>query len=134
MTPEVEAELERLADKVHATLRLAGFNPQFRDFSIDQDLAGAVVEIEVESGNEGVFVYWQTSVPLTQAVVKAVRARDSADRACEINGDITEGMLDALLAILTSAGFEVEEAGGYRDLQVQVTGVRGETLDTLITS
>lgn len=125
-----------LARKVMAAFRLLGFDPHLNDLESPRECAGLIVEIgepiDREGLNRGLFVYWQSSEAWATSVYDALQKDDMEAPVFLMDVDIQAGILEMLSQVLTGAGFQVARAGDYRDMNLLVTGVRGETIDELV--
>ncbi len=126
--PEVIAERNALADAVLRQLAHAGFSVHRGDLSGGLDKRpGVEVHVDPFVGG-GVFVDWETGAELRAAAVdlfeKGIDFSDPPPVSRHYNTVFT-CMRGALMGVLTSAGFEVEEPDGHtHGSLVQVNGFR----------
>lgn len=132
---EDEAALAELAGAVGSFLSLVGFDPALLLEPADKPRLGGrpglYVEVDALTGGAGVYVGWHNSKDLTEAVIQAARRGDLADPVLPVHGDALRIMFEALVELLSTAGFVVSEAEGYREYQVRVEGIAGDILETV---
>lgn len=118
---EESARLEALAAKVRDELPAAGL-PVLAP-GLHHALAGGA-EVEVDDGADaagGVYVDWEASPRLRECAVRALRLRLMDDPVLRRPGQISAAMMHAMAAILTSAGFTVEDPDDeYRPFHLRV--------------
>lgn len=114
------AGIEALARRVRNELAAAGL-PVVSD--VDPVLAGGAM-VEVDDGADmagGVFAGWSASPRLRECTSRAFGLRMLDDPLLRHSSQIAAAMMQAMGAILTSAGFTVEEANDeYRPHQLRV--------------
>ncbi|MET9725991.1 hypothetical protein [Streptomyces zaomyceticus] len=104
------AERGDLADKVADALARAGFAVH-RDLNDASGALGAMAWADpADDSGGGVFVRWLIDPALSRAAVQSVQQGDVESAAFKHFSTVTEQMYAALLAILTSAGFQSEDA------------------------
>ncbi|MCO1578914.1 hypothetical protein M8C13_24470 [Crossiella sp. SN42] len=118
-------ELRNLADDVRDTLAEAGL-------PITGDLAPGLrvgVRVEVDPADDeagGVWVDWHTHPRMANAAADCVNEGRLDDPVLTRQGEVMEAMQQALLAILTSAGFQAGDPDhDYRPYELQVTAGPG---------
>ncbi|MYV56695.1 hypothetical protein [Streptomyces sp. SID3212] len=114
--PDVLAQRNALAEEVCRTLILAGIPTHRGDFGGDSEPApGAEVHVDpLVTG--GVLVEWNTEAELTSAAVNLLAGGvDPSDlpHAIRHYETVQTSMRDALTGILSSAGFQTEQADGH---------------------
>ncbi|MEU2778443.1 hypothetical protein ABZ646_37595 [Streptomyces sp. NPDC007162] len=119
---DVLADRNQLADQVCRELQLAGI-PAF----LMADAAGSVgAEVEVDAGDDeagGVFVTWRPDPALSRAVAESVRNRELSAPVIRHSGAIVSHMRDAIIGILSSAGFRAGVADDdMRPMVIHVAG------------
>ncbi|MGW0519451.1 hypothetical protein [Crossiella sp. NPDC003009] len=114
-------ELRNLADDVRDTLAEAGL-------PITGDLAPGLrvgVRVEVDPADDeagGVWVDWHTHPRMATAAADCVNEGRLDDPVLTRQGEVMEAMQQAMLAILTSAGFQARDPDhDYRPYELQVT-------------
>ena len=116
------AGMEALARKVRNELAAAGLPVPAP--GLNPVLAGGA-EVTVDPGADtagGVFAGWSASPRLGECTSRALRLRLLDDPLLRHSSQITAAMMQAMAAILTSAGFTVEDANDeYRPHQLRVT-------------
>ncbi|GAA2823620.1 hypothetical protein [Crossiella cryophila] len=125
MLPKVTEDqlrvLRRLADDVRDTLAEAGL-PMTGDLSPGLRVG---VRVEVDPADDeagGVWVDWCTHPRMAEAAANCVAEGRVDDPVLTRQGDVQEAMQQALLAILTSAGFQASDPDhDYRPYELQVT-------------
>jgi hypothetical protein len=114
------AGLQTLARRVRSELAAAGLPVPAR---IDPVLAGGA-QVLVDDGADpagGVFVRWRASPRLRECTSRAFRLRQLDDPLLRHSAEIKAAMMRAMAAILTSAGFTVQDADdNYRSYQLRV--------------
>jgi hypothetical protein len=120
MSPDELAGMEVLARWVRNELAAAGL-PVIPD--VNPVLAGGA-EVEVDPGRDvsgGVFVGWSASPRLRECAGRTFSLRQLNDPLLRHSSQIAAAMTQAMAAILTSAGFTVEDANDeYRSDQLRV--------------
>ncbi|MFB6977590.1 hypothetical protein [Streptomyces scopuliridis] len=118
---EEAASLESLARKVRNELAAAGL-PVLAS-GLNPVLAGGA-EVDVDEGADaagGVFVAWRASPRLRDCASRAFRLKQLDDPALWHSSAVGAAMMQAMAAILASAGFSVEDARDeYRPQQLRV--------------
>ncbi|MER5786667.1 hypothetical protein ABT104_33945 [Streptomyces mobaraensis] len=113
---------EALASRVRNELAAAGL-PVLTP-GLDRVLAGGA-EVEVDDGADaagGVYVGWLISPRLRECTSRTFRLRLLGDPLLRHSSEIAVAMMQAMAAILASAGFAVEDANDeYRSHQLRVT-------------
>lgn len=121
MSAEESAALEALAGKVRNELAAAGL-PVFAP-GLDPVLAGGA-EVDIDDGADaagGVFVAWQTSPRLRACARRAFRLKQLDEPVLRHSSAVGAAMMQAMAAVLASAGFSVEDARDeYRPQQLRV--------------
>ena len=121
VSAEESAALEALAGKVRNELAAAGL--PVRAPGMHPVLAGGA-EVDVDDGAGaagGVFVGWQVSPRLQACAGHAFGLKHLDEPVLRHSGAIGAAMLQAMAAVLESAGFTVEEARDeYRPQQLRV--------------
>ncbi|WP_030680852.1 hypothetical protein [Streptomyces rimosus] len=121
VSAEEVARLEALASKVRDELAAAGL-PVLAP-GLSHVLAGGA-EVEVDDGADaagGVYVDWEASPRLRQCATRALRLRLMDDPVLRRPGEISAAMMHAISAILTGAGFTVEDPNDdYRPFHLRV--------------
>ncbi|MBA4866667.1 hypothetical protein H1V43_36300 [Streptomyces sp. PSKA54] len=114
--------MERLASQVRNELAAAGL--PVITHGLDPVLAGGA-EVDIDDGADaagGVFVGWLASPRVRASTSRAFRLRQLDDPLLRHSSAIAAAMMQAMAAILTSAGFTVEDANDeYRSHQLRVT-------------
>jgi hypothetical protein len=117
------AGMEALARRVRDELAAAGLPVPAPGLS---PVLAAGAEVIVDDGADtagGVFVSWTASPRLQACTSRAFRHRHMDDPLLRHSGEIAAAMMQAMVAILTSAGFTVQDANDdYRPYQLQVAG------------
>jgi hypothetical protein len=112
--------LNLLAELVYGALELAGLPAHLQPKSLS--ISGA--EIDVDTGDDagrGVYVFWHPHPAVADAAAERVQRRQLSDLIIERSGAISRHMEAAIINILTSAGFDVEESrDGLRPFTVRV--------------
>ncbi|MFI1416647.1 hypothetical protein ACH4VX_01430 [Streptomyces sp. NPDC020731] len=126
--PEVIAEREELADEVCREPARAGLPVHRGDLS-DKPRSKPGADVHVESFEDGgVYVDWGTADELREAALELfAKGIDYADPPPVVlhHKNVHDCMRDALVGILASAGFQVEEADGFtHGTAVHVKGLR----------
>ncbi|MCK2243024.1 MULTISPECIES: hypothetical protein [unclassified Crossiella] len=125
MLPKVSEDrlraLHGLAADVRDTLAEAGL-------PMTGDLAPGLrvgVRVEVDPADDeagGVWVDWHTHPRLAEAAADCVNERRLDDPVLTRQGEVMEAMQQAMLAILTAAGFQAGDPDhDYRPYELQVT-------------
>ena len=113
---------EALASRVRNELAAAGL-PVLTP-GLDRVLASGA-EVEVDDGNDaagGVYAGWLISPRLRECASRAFRFRLLDDPVLSHTSEIAAAMMQAMAAVLASAGFAVEDANDeYRSHQLRVT-------------
>jgi hypothetical protein len=122
---EVMARRERMAARVRDELAAAG--PPIRSEAMDARLGQPGAEVSVEYWDADgipVTIDWQTSVPLHDAFLR-VPAQDLLERPASLHyRQVLESILQAMAAILTSAGFTVRNSSDdYSPFRLEVLDV-----------
>ena len=114
--------METLALRVRSELAAAGLPVPAPGLS--PELAGGA-EVAVDDGADsagGVFVSWTASPRLQACTSRAFRLRRLDDPPLRHTAQIKAAMMQAMAAILTSAGFTVQDADDdYRPYELRVT-------------
>jgi hypothetical protein len=122
VSAEERAGMERLASRVRNELAAAGL-PVITP-GLDPVLACGA-EVDIDDGDDaagGVFVGWLPSPRVRASTSRAFRLRQLDDPLLRHSSAITAAMMQAMDAILTSAGFTIEDANDdYRTHQLRVT-------------
>ncbi|MFI1996933.1 hypothetical protein [Actinoplanes sp. NPDC020271] len=127
---DVVAELAR---KALTTLTLLGFHASLDDYSAPHDEVGVIVEVDTSMDEAGqVFVYWKASKEWMRAVRQSLDGVGISGPLFRAQVEIRSTQLETLAKVLAVAGFQVEDAGDFRDRQLRILGVTGETLDQLV--
>ncbi|KAA6220660.1 hypothetical protein CP973_00400 [Streptomyces albofaciens JCM 4342] len=106
---EESARLEALASKVRDELAAAGL-PVLAP-GLNHVLAGGA-EVEVDEGDDaagGVYVDWQAGPRLRECASRALRLGLMDEPVLRRPGQISAAMMHAMAAILSAAGFTVED-------------------------
>jgi hypothetical protein len=101
--------LNLLAELAFGALELAGLPAHLQPKSLS--ISGA--EIDVDTGDDagrGVYVFWHPHPAVADAAADCVQRHQFSDPIIERSGTISLHMKSAIINILTSAGFEVEES------------------------
>ncbi|MFD7029603.1 hypothetical protein ACFWAR_16340 [Streptomyces sp. NPDC059917] len=118
---EEQARREALALRVRGELAAAAL-PVLPP-GLDPVLAGGA-EVEADHGADpsgGVYIGWSAGPRMQLSTSRAFRLRLLDDPLLRHSGEIAAAMMRAMAAILTSAGWTVEEARGeYRSHQLRV--------------
>ncbi|MFE4535225.1 hypothetical protein ACFRKB_09100 [Streptomyces scopuliridis] len=121
VSAEEAASLESLAWKVRNELAAAGL-PVFAS-GLMPVLAGGA-EVDIDEGADaagGVFVAWQASPRLRDCAVRAFGLKQLDDPVLWHSSAVRAAMMQAMAAILASAGFSIEDARDeYRPQQLRV--------------
>jgi hypothetical protein len=124
VSADERAGMDVLASRVRDELAAAGL-PVLAP-GMDPALLGGA-EVEVDDGDDaagGVFVGWWASPRLRACTGRAIRLRELNDPLRRHSSEIAAAMMQAMAAVLSSAGFTVEDANDeYRSHQLRV--VRG---------
>ncbi|MFE9022333.1 hypothetical protein ACFYNL_27745 [Streptomyces sp. NPDC007808] len=123
---DVVAERRALADEVRRQLARAGFPVRRGDLSDGLDKQpGVVVHVDAFVGG-GVFVDWETGAELRTAALELFERGFDFSNPPPVSrhyNTVFTCMRGALMGILASAGFEVEEPDGHtHGSLVQVNG------------
>jgi hypothetical protein len=120
------ARLETLARRVRSELSAAGLPVPAP--GVAPVLTGGA-EVLVDDGADtagGVFARWSASPRLQACTSRAFRLRQLDDPLLRHSAQIKAAMMAAMAAILTSAGFTVQDAGDdYRPYELRVAGGPG---------
>ena len=115
------AGMEALARRVRNELAAAGLPVPASGLN---PVLAAGAEVMVDDGADtagGVFAGWSTSPRLHECTRRALRLRLLDDPLLRHSSQIAAAMMQAMAAILTSAGFTVEDANDeYRPYQLRV--------------
>ncbi|MFJ4202693.1 hypothetical protein ACIP2Y_24105 [Streptomyces sviceus] len=127
-SPEVVAERHVLAERTCQELQHAGL-PVYRGDLSDGALKQPGVEVHVDPFvGGGVFVDWETSAELRNAALELFARGIDYSNPPPVSrhyNTVYKAMQGALMAILGSAGFEVEEPDGHtHGSLVKVNGFR----------
>ncbi|OPG10944.1 hypothetical protein B1R27_00015 [Streptomyces sp. GKU 895] len=121
VSAEESAALEALSWKVRNELAAAGL-PVLAP-GLNTILAGGA-DVEVDDGADaagGVFVGWTTSPRLQACASRAFRLKQLDDAVLRHSNAVGAAMMQAIAAVLSSAGFSVEDARDeYRPQQLRV--------------
>ncbi|MFF5257096.1 hypothetical protein ACFY4K_34415 [Streptomyces leeuwenhoekii] len=121
VSAEESATLESLAGKVRNELAAAGL-PVLAP-GLDPVLAGGA-EVDIDHGADaagGVFVAWQASPRLQACAHRAFALKQLDEPVLRHSSAIGAAMMQAMAAVLASAGFSVEDARDeYRPQQLRV--------------
>jgi hypothetical protein len=121
VSAEELAGMEKLARRVRTELAAAGLPVPAPGLS--PVLAGGA-EVEVDDGADTagvVFVRWTASPRLQACTSRALRLRRLDDPLLRHSAQIAAAMMQAMAAILTSAGFTVQDAhDDYRPYELRV--------------
>ncbi|WP_308310965.1 hypothetical protein [Streptomyces sp. GbtcB6] len=121
MGTEQSAALDALAWKVRNELAAAGL-PVVAP-GLDPVLAGGA-EVDIDDGADaagGVFVAWQASPRLRACAMRAFRLKQLDEPVLRHASAVGAAMMQAMAAVLASAGFRVEDAhDDYRPQQLRV--------------
>lgn len=119
---DVLANRSQLADQVCRELLLAGIPA----FQMADAVGSAGAEVEVDAGDDeagGVFVTWRPDPALSRAVAESVQNRELSAPVIQHSGAIASHMRDAIIGILSSAGFRVDVANDdMRPMVIRVAG------------
>lgn len=77
------------------------------------------------------FVNWRTSEKLLNAAMEAYQQGRQADPARLLYEAVQLRMRELAVQVLTSAGFQAADAGGYRSPDIEVKS-SGDVFDSLI--
>jgi hypothetical protein len=118
---EESAALTKLARRVRDELAAAGLPVVAPE--LDPVLAGGA-EVDIDDGDDaagGVYVAWQASPRLRDCASRSFRLKQLDDPVLRHSTAVGAAMMQAMAAILTSAGFSVEDARDeYRPQQLRV--------------
>lgn len=106
-TGEAEASRRALAELVSAEIRRAGLPV------VSEEDEGPGAEIEVDVGEDdagGVYVTWRPLEELAGAAALSVQQGRPDDPSVRHAGVVKTALRDAVLAVLSSAGFEAERS------------------------
>ncbi|GAA2371372.1 hypothetical protein [Streptomyces cuspidosporus] len=121
VSAEESAALEALAGKVRNELAAAGL-PVLAP-GLDPVLAGGA-EVDIDDGADaagGVFVAWQASPRLRARARRAFGLKQLDEPVLRHSSAVGAAMMQAMAAVLASAGFSVEDAPDeYRPQQLRV--------------
>jgi|SRR5215469_893602 len=101
--------LNLLAELVYGALELAGLPAHLQP----KDLSISGAEIDIDTGDDagsGVYVFWHPHPAVADAAADRIQRGQFSDPVIKRSGTISLYMKDAIINILTSAGFEVEES------------------------
>lgn len=117
------ADRERLASRVRNELAAAGLPVPGPGLD---PVVSAGVDVRVDAGADtagGVFVRWSASPRLRECTSRALRLRLLDDPVLQHSSHIAAAMMQAITAILASAGYTAENASDeYRPHQLRVAG------------
>ncbi|MFI0242914.1 hypothetical protein [Streptomyces sp. NPDC016845] len=121
VSAEESAALEVLACKVRNELAAAGL--PVRVPGLHSELAGGA-DVETDAGADvagGVFVGWEASPRLQACASRAFRLKQLDEPVLRHASAVGAAMMQAMAAVLASAGFDVEDARDqYRPQQLRV--------------
>ncbi|MFE7859948.1 hypothetical protein [Streptomyces sp. NPDC057403] len=121
VSAEESAALQALARRVRNELAAAGL-PVLAP-GLDSDLAGGA-EVDIDDGADaagGVFVGWQASPRLQACARRAFGLKQLNEPVLRHSSAVGAAMMQAMAAVLSSAGFGVEDArDDYRPQQLRV--------------
>jgi hypothetical protein len=126
LSGEALEPLNQLAELTRAALEIAGIPVHL--LSGPSSTSGA--EIEIDTGDDeggGVYVHWHSDRRLRDEAADCVRRRQFTDPIIKHSGSISLHMRDAIIGILSSAGFVAEESrDDLRPLTVRVVAAPAE--------
>ncbi|MEW1635272.1 hypothetical protein AB0469_14455 [Streptomyces sp. NPDC093801] len=118
---EESAALQKLARRVRDELAAAGLPVVAPELA--PVLAGGA-EVDIDDGDDaagGVFVGWQASPRLRACTSRAFRLKQLDEPVLRHSSAVRSAMMQAMVQVLASAGFSVEDARDeYRPQQLRV--------------